>query len=109
MASKKITHIILIFFHTVLQAHKTIVSGKPPLLHKNISTHHPRNTRGAAAGLIRYGESFRRDSSLITATFKHRAVQMYNTVPVSVRTGSLETVKTKLKKWIRVNVPIDWG
>ena len=66
----------LIFFHTVLQAHKTIVSGKPTLLHKNISTHHPRNTRGAAAGLIRYGESFRGDSSLITATFKHRAVQM---------------------------------
>ena len=34
---------------------------------------------------------------------------MYNSVPVNVRTGSLETVKTKLKKWIRVNVPIDWG
>ena len=99
----------LIYFHTVLQAHKTISSGKPSVLHQSISTHHPYNTRRAAAGLIRFGETFHGDSSLIDASFKHRAVHWYNTVPVSVRTGTLATVKVKLKKWIRVNVPLDWG
>ena len=47
--------------------------------------------------------------SLIAASFKHRAVHWYNDVPVSVRTGSLATVKNKMKKWIKQNVPLDWG
>ena len=99
----------LIYFHTVLQAHKTITSEKPSVIHQSISTQHPYNTRSAATGLIRFGETFQGDSSLITASFKHRAVHWYNAVPVSVRTGSLATVKYKLKKWIKQNVPIDWG
>ena len=99
----------LIYFHTVLQAHKTITTGKPSVLHQSISTQHPYRTRSAALGLIRFGETFTGDSSLVHASFKHRAVHWYNAVPVSVRTGSLETVKHKLKQWIRQNVPIDWG
>ena len=91
----------LIYFHTVLQAHKTITTGKPSALHQSISTQHPYRTRRAALGLIRFGETFNGDSSLVYASFKHRAVHWYNAVPVSVRTGSLETVKHKLKKWIR--------
>ena len=68
----------LIQFHTTLQAHKTIKTGQPrPLLH-SISTEHPRNTRSAANGLIRFGESFRTQ-----ATFKYRA-QWYNTTPSEV-------------------------
>ena len=99
----------LIYFHTVLQAHKTITSSKPSVLHQSISTQYPYRTRRAAAGQIRFGETFHGDSSLISASFKHRAVHWYNAVPVDVRTGSLETVKYKLRKWIRQNVPIDWG
>ena len=99
----------LIYFHTVLQAHKTISSGKPSVIHNSISTQHPYNTRRAATGHIRFGETFHGDSSLIAASFKHRAVHWYNDVPVSVRTGSLATVKNKMKKWIKQNVPLDWG
>ena len=99
----------LIYFHTVFQAHKTIISGKPSVIHESISTQHPYGTRNASIGLIRFGETFRGDSSLISASFKHRAVHWYNDVPASVRTGSLATVKYKLKKWIKQNVPIDWG
>lgn len=99
----------LIYYHTVLQAWKTITSGKPVGIHQSISTQHPYRTRNATTGQIRYGEHFRGESSLIQASFKHRAVHWYNAVPASVRTGSLATVKHKLKKWVKLNVPIDWG
>ena len=48
----------LVFFHTVLQTHKTITTGVPRPLHESISTDHPYRTRSAAHGLIRFGESF---------------------------------------------------
>ena len=99
----------LIFFHTVLQAHKTIQTGIPRVIHESISTNYPYRTRSASSGLIRFGETFKGQSNLANLSFKHRAVQLYNTVPVSVRTGSLATVKGKLKKWVKQNVPIDWG
>ena len=99
----------LIYYHTVLQAQKTITSGKPAVIHQTISTHHPYRTRNAATGQIRFGENFRGESSLIQASFKHSAVHCYNAVPASVRTGSLANVKKKLRKWVKLNVPIDWG
>ena len=63
---------------------------------------YPRDTRHAARGQIRNSNRF---SS--TSTFRYRAMQYYNSVPVSVRTGSTATVKRKLKKWIKANIPID--
>ena len=99
----------LIFFHTVLQAHKTIISGKPASLHESISTQHPYRTRNATSGRIRYGEMFRGESSLVEASFKHRAVHWYNEVPAAIYRGSLGTVKYKLREWVKKNVPIDWG
>ena len=94
----------LVQFHTILQAHKTISTGQPRPLFNSISTVHPRNTRNAANGQIRYGENFSTKS-----TFKYRAMQWYNRVPGSVKTGSKETVKKKIKAWVRENVPLDWG
>ena len=99
----------LIFFHTALQAHKTIQTGLPRVIKESISTTHPLRTRSASRGLIRFGETFRGPSSLVKLSFRNRAVQMYNMVPVNVRTGSLATVKKKLNKWVYQNVPIDWG
>ena len=96
----------LIYYNTVLQAHKTTTSGKPSPLSKSISTQHPYDTRNATFGQIRFGETFRGDSSLYIASFKYRAVHWFNAVPISVRTGTLETVKKKLKKWVWNNVPI---
>ena len=74
----------LIFFHTVLQAHKIITSGKPAGILESISTQHPYRTRNATNGRIRYGEHFSGESSLTEASFKHRAVHWYNEVPASV-------------------------
>ena len=94
----------LIYFHTVLQAHKTIRTGQPRPLLNSISTDHPRNTRSAAHGLIRFDETFSARS-----TFKYRALHWYNSVPASVKEGSHAVVKMKLRTWIKEHVPLDWG
>ena len=40
---------------------------------------------------------------MVDLSFKQRAVQVHNKVPAIVRTGSLATVKKKLKKWVIQN------
>jgi hypothetical protein len=92
----------LVFYHTVLQAHKTLKTGQPKPLHQSLTGDYPYTTRGAASGQIRQDSSFSSQS-----TFKFRAMQYYNSVPVSVRVGSTATVKRKLKQWINTNIPID--
>ena len=95
----------LAFYHTVLQVHRTLVTKVPSPLYDSLSSVYPYNTRSAAAENIRFGESFRSEQ----LSFRSRARLQYNQVPVEVRTGSLDTVKRKLKNWIKLNVPIDWG
>ena len=99
----------LAYYHTVLQAHKTICSGKPALLSQALESNFPYRTRSAAMGQIRFGETFFGNSSIISASFKHRAVHWYNAVPVSVRDGSIGSVKKKLKAWVLKNIPLDWA
>ena len=92
----------LVFFHTVMQAHKTISTGVPKALHQSLSNSYPYRTRRAATGLIRNG-----DGLSSTSSFKYRAMQYYNSVPSSIRTGSIISVKRKLKLWVKANIPID--
>ena len=93
----------LIYFHTVLEAHKAIVSGKPTALSQSLITPFPYRTRRAAMGLIRYGEN------LTQASFYYRAVRWYNEVPAAIRVGNVPVVKRRLREWVRKNVPLDWG
>ena len=83
----------LVFFHTVLQAHKTLITGVPKLLHHDLTLTYPRVTRCATGGQLRQGSGF-----VSKGTFKYRAIQNFNMVPADVKTGSTATVKTKLKK-----------
>ena len=99
----------LIYYHTVLQAHKVIKYGKPLGILDTISTNHPYRTRNATSGRIRYGETFQGGSSLVQASFKHRAVHWFNKVPPSVYSGELASVKHKLRVWVLRNVAVDWG
>ena len=92
----------LIFYHTVLQVHKTLQTQRPRPLFNTLSSSYPYRTRRATAGMIRQDPSF---SNL--NTFKYRAMQSYNRVPESVRQGSTNSVKIKLRKWIKSNIPID--
>ena len=66
-----------------------------------MSGSYPRNTRSAAGGQIRQIRPFS------SSTFKHNAIEAFNRVPEDVRTGTIATVKYKLRKWIRGNIPID--
>jgi hypothetical protein len=88
----------------ILQAYKTIKTGQQRPLFHCISTDHLRNTRSAASGQIRFGKSFRTQS-----TFKYRALQWYNRVHANVKIGNILTSKKKLKVWVKENVPLDWG
>ena len=90
----------LIFFHTLLQAHKTILTGRPVSLHQE----YPYRTRNAVTGKIRLGENFKSKSS-----FKNRAAKSYNQVPAEIFKGGLATIKYKLKNWVKENVSIDKG
>ena len=96
----------LVYFHTVLQVHKTIKSGKPASLYSAFSTEYPYRTRNAAMGRIRFGENFHCRSRL---SFKNRAVLDYNRVPADVLRGAVPTVKLKLRNWVKQNIPIDRG
>ena len=90
----------LIFYHTVLQAQKTLSTGCPLSIYQSLSVEFPRETRSATSGQIR-------QIGRCTASFAYRATQYYNSVPCEVRSGSLSSVKSKLKKWIKANLPID--
>ena len=90
----------LIFYQTVLQAHKTLNTGRPLSMYLSLSAAYPRETRSATSGQIR-------QTHRCTSSFAYRATQYYNSVPPDVRSGSLCSVKNKLKKWIKTNVPTD--
>ena len=97
----------LVFHHTVLQAHKIIVSGHPKVLAEKLTTDHPYNTRMESAGNIRFGDQFSGQSDLTHSSFCYRAVRYYNSVPVTVKSGTIDTVKRHLKRWTWENIPID--
>ena len=91
----------LVEFHTILQAYKSMKSGKPKSLYSQLTVNFPYNIRGASKGNIRLR------SNVSTLTFQYRAMLGYNRVPLEVMTGSLFTVKRKLKKWVQGNVSLD--
>ena len=91
----------LVFYHTVLQTHKTLSSKKPKALYQSLSSDYPYRTRSSVAGHIRENIDFNKKG------FKYRARQNYNMVPEDIRNGSIQTVKKNLKKWVKQNIPID--
>ena len=92
----------LIFYQDVLQIHKTLGSEVPKCLYNELTAPFPRETRSASSGDIRLN-----NRCANRATFKYRAIQSYNSVPVELRTGTVAAVKTRLKKWIKTNIAID--
>ena len=83
----------LIFFHTVLQAHKTLISGVPAPLYAALTGDQPYMTRSVARGNIRLEEGYKS-----TCIFKYRAKVFYSSVPVEIKIVSLATVKSKLNE-----------
>ena len=98
----------LVFYQSVVLAHKIATSGSPGYLASKMSTDHPRRTRQATTGCIRYGEKFNANQSFIQKSFCHRATGDYNSIPANIRLErNLTTFKTKLKRWVETNIPLD--
>ena len=98
----------LIFFQTVTMTHKMILNNSPFYMHRKFTITYPYNTRQAAGGSIRYSEEFNSKKSLNHNSFRYRAAKDYNSIPVEIRTSrSIITFKSKLKKWVVTNIPVD--
>ena len=98
----------LVFYQSVILAHKIAISRSPLYLVSRMSTEHPRRTRQATTGCIRYGENFNANQSLIQKSFCHRAIGNYNSIPTNIRlVQNMTTFKVKLKKWVEMNIPVD--
>ena len=91
----------LVFYQTVLQVHKVLLSGKPDHLSNKFSTNHPYRTRQATGGGVRVGEEFDARSGLSHGSFCYRGTLDYNKIPAYIRkAGTLGTFKYKLKQWV---------
>ena len=98
----------LVFYQSVIMAHKIAISRSPLYMASKMSTEHPRQTRQASSGCIRFGEDFSAHQNLIKRAFCHRATSQYNNIPAEIRgTKNLPSFKAKLKKWVESNVPLD--
>ena len=93
----------LVFYHTTLQTHKSLISGKPHYFKQNFNTDHPYRTRQSTGGGIWRGKE-----DLISTGFSSRGAQAYNSFPPSIRgCRTIGTFKYKLQKWVATNIPID--
>ena len=98
----------LVFYQTVLQVHKVLLSGKPDHLSNRFSTDHPYRTRQATGGGLRFGEEFDARSGLSHGSFCYRGTVDYNRIPAYIRQArTLDTFKYKLKQWVSTNIPLD--
>ena len=98
----------LVFYHSVVLAHKIATTGSPLYIAAKMNTDHPRTTRQATSGCIRYGEQFSANQSLTQKSFCYRTTAQYNSIPASIRAvRNIPTFKVKLKKWVETNIPID--
>ena len=59
----------LIFYQSVILAHKIVTTGSPYYLAQKMSTSHPYRTRQGSTGSIRFGENFSYKSTLAQNSF----------------------------------------
>ena len=98
----------LVKYHTILMVHKTTMTKKPVYISNRLSREHPCRTRQESSGCIRLDQSFRSRTDLPRKSFRYRGAHDYNSIPPELRaTASMTTFKTKLKKWIKMNVAPD--
>ena len=98
----------LVFYHTILQVHKVMISGQPENLRKKFITDHPYRTRQAAGGGLRYGEEYDGTSGLSHNSFFYRGTIDYNRIPAHIRKErTMDTFKYKMKQWVSSNIPLD--
>jgi hypothetical protein len=97
----------LAFYQTALMTHKILKTCSPLYLKDILDTDFPYRTRQATTGAIRYGEDHHSRLSLNHSSFRFRATLEYNRIPGNIRSSnSLQTFKTKLRSWVKINIHI---
>ena len=98
----------LVFYQSVLQVHKVLLSGKPVSIRKKFITDHPFFTRQATGGGLRFGQEYGASSELRQKGFHYRGTQGYNRIPVYIRKiKNINRFKKELKQWVGINIPWD--
>ena len=99
----------LVVYQTLVMTHKILTSGSPFYLRQKLCTTHAYRTRSASTGSIRLQTTIVAHSQhdFSSSSFLHRASTDYNRLPAHIRSvRTMVAFKTKLKAWIKTNVPI---
>ena len=101
----------LVFYHSVIQVHKTLKTGFPEYLFEKLQSEKNYHTRIRATeddtNVIHIGPQLRTKSDLTGKSFRWRASGQYNMIPENLRkTDKLAVFKNELKKWTWLNIPI---
>ena len=89
----------LALYHTVILAHKVLMSGSPNYLHNLYSEDYGCETRLADMKLIKPGQSKAPEHDLATSSFRWRSLEQYNSLPLNIRnTIPINNFKVLVKK-----------
>ena len=102
-----IMYLNIIFFHSVVLIHKTLISKHPRYLYDKIQSKFPLDTRLAKSNKIRLGPHFKANLDLAKNSLRWRGVESYNLVPSAIKQATtLRKFKGKLKSWIRSSIDL---
>ena len=94
----------LVFFHSVVQIFKTIMTTYPKYIYSKLCSEFPYNTRLAQSDSVRMGPDFKSKLELTEKSFMNRATVSFNKLPPEIRKiEKLENFKEKLRKWVLEN------
>ena len=100
------------YYATTMLAHRILQEGRPINIRPGLVSDWSHNTRRAVQarqqGEIRTHNAgaYEGHSSLVLGSFRSRAQRYYSAVPNEVKLGTTSSVKKKLDKWVRQNIPI---
>ena len=96
-------------YHSVIQIHNTLQYQYPEYLYRKLTNDgdYPYNTRQSKSSTIRRGPSFKSKLTLSQKSWRWRASQMYEKLPIALRRESKPDIfKRELKKWVSANIPL---
>ena len=95
----------LVFYHSVILIHKTMLTTYPKYIYSKLSSQFPYNTRLAESDSVRMGPEFKSKLEITEKSFMNRSTVSYNKLPAELRKISkLELFKKKLKVWVLANI-----
>ena len=99
----------LVFYHSVSLVHNVLMTGVPEYIYELYQEENSQqhNTRLAEKSHVRLKDTRVPKTELALKSFKWRALQQYNELPLEVRTlNQKENFKYSAKKWISANVSL---